>query len=189
LVLDVTDDEANKLLLTLDPLAGMAGSSKEQLESLLGEVQTQNDALQQLFDLTAGQAGLEIADGTTPPGEDENPYTHKVEIPHYEASAEKPLLAQCFDDSKTKQLIDDINASGVSEDEKHFLREAAHRHTVFHFQKLANYYAHSEAPTQRLMEDSALVIVDIDRAIKNGWARLTGRLDELYSEEKENVEE
>ena len=38
LVLDVDEAEADKILLTLDPLAGMATTSHEQLQSLLAEV-------------------------------------------------------------------------------------------------------------------------------------------------------
>jgi hypothetical protein len=36
-----------------------------------------------------------------------------------------------------------------------------------------------------LMEDSALVIVDIDNAIANGWVNLSKRLDEIYDEDNE----
>jgi hypothetical protein len=50
LVLDLDEAEADKLLATLDPLAAMAGADKEQLDSLLREVQTDNDAVQRLLD-------------------------------------------------------------------------------------------------------------------------------------------
>lgn len=45
LILDVTESEADKILATLDPLAAMAGKDAEQLASLLGALQDQNDKL------------------------------------------------------------------------------------------------------------------------------------------------
>src|SRR3990170_377844 len=45
LVLDVDEAEADKILLTLDPLAGMATASEENLRELLAEVQTESAAV------------------------------------------------------------------------------------------------------------------------------------------------
>lgn len=45
LVLDVTDEEADKLLLTIDPLAAMAGQDDAALKSLLGDVSVVDDEL------------------------------------------------------------------------------------------------------------------------------------------------
>jgi hypothetical protein len=50
LVLDVTEEEADKLLATIDPLAGLAVPDEEKLGELLAEITTDNDALQALFD-------------------------------------------------------------------------------------------------------------------------------------------
>lgn len=58
LVLDVTEDEADKLLATLDPLSAMANSDAVKLDSLLRTVQTGNESLQQMLADTAAQAGL-----------------------------------------------------------------------------------------------------------------------------------
>jgi hypothetical protein len=55
LVLDVTEAEADKLLLTLDPLAAMATTSSEQLQSLLTDVQTDNAAVRQLMETLSRQ--------------------------------------------------------------------------------------------------------------------------------------
>src|ERR1700726_2224029 len=43
LVLDVTEDEADKILLTLDPLAAMAEADADRVKALLGSVQPDND--------------------------------------------------------------------------------------------------------------------------------------------------
>lgn len=58
LVLDLTDDEADKLLLSLDALAGMAGTNKENLEALLRDVQTGSEGLAGLFEDMAKKSGL-----------------------------------------------------------------------------------------------------------------------------------
>src|SRR5215212_9516241 len=50
LVLDVDEAEADKILLTHDPLAAMATVSQQHLHSLLSEVQTESSALQTMFE-------------------------------------------------------------------------------------------------------------------------------------------
>jgi DNA modification methylase len=54
LVLDVTEDEADKLLLTLDPLAAMAESDTERIAELLQTVRSDDGAVQELLRRTAG---------------------------------------------------------------------------------------------------------------------------------------
>src|SRR5208337_1860962 len=60
LVLDVTEEEADKLLLTLDPLAAMAETDAERIAALLQTVQTASPAVEELFRLTAGERLWEI---------------------------------------------------------------------------------------------------------------------------------
>ena len=50
--------------------------------------------------------------------------------------------------------------------------DAAGRHNVFNYRNIAEYYAHAKPEMQRLMEKSALVIIDVDNAIANGYASL-----------------
>ncbi|MBI4566307.1 MAG: DNA modification methylase [Planctomycetes bacterium] len=59
LVLDLNEEEAAKLLVTLDPLAAMAGSDGERLESLLAEVKTSDEALGRMIRDLARGAGIE----------------------------------------------------------------------------------------------------------------------------------
>jgi DNA modification methylase len=54
LVLDVTEAEAEKILLTLDPLAAMAESDAERIKALLQTVRTDDQAVEQLLRRTAG---------------------------------------------------------------------------------------------------------------------------------------
>jgi len=49
LVLDVTEDEALKLLVTLDPLAAMAGTDERLLAELVAQVETDNEAVRAML--------------------------------------------------------------------------------------------------------------------------------------------
>ena len=49
LILDIDEDEADKMLLTLDPLASMATRDEAQLTELLALVDTDNDAIKQML--------------------------------------------------------------------------------------------------------------------------------------------
>lgn len=122
--------------------------------------------------------------GTTGGGEEANPYTQKVDAPHYEVRGEKPSIEDIYDNGKALGLIHDIQQSSLPEDEKQLLMAAASRHIVFDFEKLAEYYAHSSAECQRLMEDSALVIVDFDKAISDGFVNLNEELADIFASEK-----
>lgn len=106
-------------------------------------------------------------------------YTAKVQIPQYLPSGEKPNLDSMFDDKKYRELITAINQSNVTEEEKKFLKLAATRHIVFTYAKIADYYAHSNAEMQKLMEQSALVIIDMDDAIANGYVRLSDNIKKI----------
>lgn len=117
--------------------------------------------------------------------DEENMYTQKVDIPTYEPSEIKPNVKDLYDDSKAFDLIDKIKASKLPQAEKDFLMLTAGRHVMLNFQLIADYYAHSERPVQQLMEDSALVIVDLDNAIANGWVNLSKKLDDIYDEDNE----
>lgn len=194
LVLDVTEAEADKILATLDPLAAMADSDAAKLDELLRNMDTGSEALQKLMAATASQAGLYDTlggDGETTDDDEgansENPYTDKTAVPPYEITGPKPSLADMYDDAKCRKLLSDIDSSDLPESEKTFLRAAAYRHVVFNFQEIANYYAHSDADVQQLFEDSALVIVDLQDAIRNGWTRLTNLLDEAYASDQEKI--
>ena len=61
---------------------------------------------------------------------------------------------------------------------------AASRHIVFNYAKIADYYAHADKEMQELMEQSALVILDIDDAIANGYVKLSKDIEKLISESK-----
>lgn len=113
----------------------------------------------------------------------EDPYSRKIEAPVYEPKGEiAPPASVLFDDAKTRALISAVRAADLPDDVAWFLEVAAQRHTVFNFARIAEFYAHADPRTQRLMEASALVIIDFDQAIENGFVKLTKRLGELTSE-------
>ena len=110
-------------------------------------------------------------------------YSSKIEAPVYEAKNIKPHILELYDKSKTNRLIKEIKQSNLPEDEKLFLIEAAGRHTVFNYEKVADYYAHSSKEIQELMEMSALVIIDFEKAIQLGYVRLCDEIRGQYLEE------
>ncbi|MBX3387802.1 MAG: hypothetical protein KF768_14645 [Phycisphaeraceae bacterium] len=59
LVLDVDDKEAAKLLATVDPLAAMAETDPEKLRELLTQIDVDSEALQQMLNELADDAGLQ----------------------------------------------------------------------------------------------------------------------------------
>jgi hypothetical protein len=114
---------------------------------------------------------------------DVSKYSSKIESPVYEAKNQKPHILELFDNRKTKRIIREIEASSIDPDEKGFLIEAAKRHTVFNYEKIADYYANSNKEVQQLMERSALVIIDFEKAIELGYVRLCEEIKNQYLEE------
>jgi len=114
---------------------------------------------------------------------DDNPYSQKVEIPTYEPDGEKPSFSEMYEDEKVLKLIDKIENSSVDNEIKQFLKLSAYRHLRFNYEKIANYYAHSNREVQELMEDSYLVIIDFNKAIENGIINLENEISEIYNED------
>jgi len=112
---------------------------------------------------------------------EEDDYSKKIEVPKYEPTGAKPEPVELFDKEKASNFIKEIKASNISKEEKDFLTMAAYRHTKFNYKNIAEYYAHSNKEMQELMEASALVIIDFDKAIENGYVRLSEEISELYN--------
>lgn len=129
-------------------------------------------------------AGLFHVDVKKPMDGDEK-YSRAIKVPQYEPSERCPELPELLDTKKYSTLMKHINESNVSEEEKKFLRYGATRHIVFNYGLIADYYSHASAEMQNLMEESAMVIVDIDDAIANGYVNLSDRMKQLIAEAKE----
>lgn len=106
-------------------------------------------------------------------------YSHKVSAPQYLPSNIKPNIEELYSYNKYSILLANINKSDLSEEEKKFLKFAATRHLVFNYAKIADYYAHASKNMQELMEQSALVIIDFDDAVANGYVRLSKAIDDI----------
>lgn len=114
---------------------------------------------------------------------DDKIYTPKIDAPIYEPKNKKPFVEELVDTTKTNRLINEIQNSDLPDAEKKFLIAAAHRHSVFNYEKIADYYAHSSKEVQNLMERSALVIIDFEKAIQLGYVRLCQEIKDQYLEE------
>ena len=115
-------------------------------------------------------------------------YTAKIKAPIYTPKNQKPSIYELLDTYKSDLLIEKIEKSNVSKLEKEFLIQAARRHNIFNYSKIADYYAHSNKEMQELMEQSALVIIDFDKAIEYGYVKLSEDIAEQYLEDTENDE-
>lgn len=114
-----------------------------------------------------------------------NPYTGKVNIPQYEPVGEETSISELVDTEKTDSLVEEIEESDLSDDEKDFLKLAAQRHLAFNYKKVAEYYASASPEMQELMEKSALVIIDYEDAIANGYTRLNTDVREMFDDVEE----
>ena len=112
--------------------------------------------------------------------EDDDTYTRKIVAPTYEPKNEKPAPHNLYNTDKVDELIDKIKGLKLHNTEQAFLIYAAYRHTVFDYSKIADFYAHSNKEVQELMEDSALVIIDFDKAIEKGYVKLTKDIAAAY---------
>lgn len=112
-------------------------------------------------------------------------YTSKVNIPQYEITGDEPPIEALVDTERADALVEKIEKSNVSKEQKDFLIKATKRLYTFNYRNIAEYYAHQDKEMQGLMEDLALVIIDINDAIAKGYAKLKLSIDEAYEEDEE----
>jgi hypothetical protein len=117
------------------------------------------------------------------PRSEDQKYSTKIEAPIYEPKNKKPHIMELCDKSKTHRLMREIDMSNLPMDEKNFLLDAARRHNVFNYEKIADYYAHSSPEMQNLMERSGLVIIDFEKAIELGYVKLCNEIRTQYLED------
>ena len=82
LVLDIDQDEAHKLLATLDPLAAMAEANQEALGQLLADIATESDAVQAMLEGLASENGIDLFAPNFEPGsiDDQSRLDEKAKI-------------------------------------------------------------------------------------------------------------
>ena len=114
---------------------------------------------------------------------EKNKYSEKIDGLIYEPTRNKPEISQLFDSEKYQSLVNEIESSSLNESEKNFLKLAATRHIVFDYRKIADFYANSTKQVQSFMEKSALVIIDFNAAIENGFVSLAKEIDAMREED------
>lgn len=174
---ELSPDDEKKALLILDASSELAEIDASQLDTLVSDCAFDSSFLNDF----AKETLESIADLST---DDDSPYTRKIEAPVYVPRGDKPKVSELTDKEKYKTLVDEIQNAGIEDQEiKSFLLAAASRHIVFDFENIAEFYAHASKPIQQLMEKSALVVVDLDDAIANGYCQLSIELSEEYADE------
>jgi len=83
-------------------------------------------------------------------------YTAKIDVPIYEPKNVKPKISELIDKTKTNELVKEIKNSDIRDDEKAFLLNAAQRHTVYNYAKIADYYAYASPKMKELLVDLGL---------------------------------
>ncbi len=99
LVLDVNATEADKILLTHDPLASMATASDEHLQSLLAEVRTESAAIQSMLDTLTPTAPGSTGGSLLAPPEIKVPESYQV-------------VVECRDESDQQSVFERMRADG-----------------------------------------------------------------------------
>lgn len=113
----------------------------------------------------------------------EGKYTNKVNTPIYTPKRKNVCIYELYDDTKYERLCRFIDKSNVNEKEKKFLKLAASRFVVFNYECIADYYSCGNKEVQELFEKLALVIIDFDKAIENGFIQLNDKMKSLYEQE------
>lgn len=130
------------------------------------------------------EIGLSVEDWNVSIGQKiDDTYSRKIEAPVYEPSGVNPNLSDCYDSTKTEELIEEIKEADLPGEVREFLIYAAYRHTEFNYGMIADYYCNATKEIQELFENSALVIIDFKKAIEKGFVRLTDELLEEYGKE------
>jgi hypothetical protein len=105
LILDVSAEEANKLLTVLDPLSAMAEANKEALGQLLLESQTESEGLQAMLDEMAKQAGIDVFGSGAGGGDGEGAEDQPVDDSW-------SVVVACEDEGDQKTLYERLTAEG-----------------------------------------------------------------------------
>ena len=170
-VKDLTEKQMAEYALLDNKTNEIADWDYERLEEILAELDLDEFGL---------DWGVNVVEDETI---EDNPYTTKVEIPRYEIKGDCPEINELVDEDKVNEIIKQIESSNIKNEIKEFLIKAAYRHYCFDYAKIAEFYAHQDKETQKLMENSALVIVDVNDAIKNGYAELKACVEELIKDD------
>lgn len=171
-IADVSEEKLQAYRIADNKLNELAEWDDDLLFEEISEIAARGDEQLTGFSAEEINAILNKADDTA--------YTTKIDTPIYTPKGEKPLLKELYNEDRCAELTAKIKQSNIPEDVKDFLLKAAQRHRVFDYENIAEYYAHADTEVKQLMEDSALVIIDFNRAIELGYVNLTKDLKQNY---------
>lgn len=170
-----SDTKKRAYIIADNKLALNAGWDAEMLKIELGALDAAGFNLELTGftgdDLTQAMFGDLATEGEA--DEMSENYSRKIEAPIYTPKGDKPRVSSLYDETKATELKLEIAEADLPADVRKFLIAAADRHTAFDFRNIAEFYAHSDPATQDLMERSALVIIDYDKAIEYGFVELS----------------
>lgn len=172
----LTDEQRKAYAIAHNKTAEMSELDMAKLEQELQEITN--------IDMSA----FGFTDEQEEKAEKDTTYTDKVQIPQYEITGEKVTLADCLKEEKANELAEEIQQANITPQEREFLMKAACRHYAFNYKNIAEYYAGASKEMQHLMEKSALVIIDFDDAIANGYVRLKTDIDAMWEIEGDATE-
>lgn len=188
-VVYVDDDDlrAKAYALAANRTSDLGHYDDIDLAAMLKDVAADSDLLAatgyEHIDLDALLSGASPLGGSDEDDDGANRYTTEINVPQYEIVGESPTEPELYDRSKADQLQQQIDSADLPEPLRQFLTLATYRHIVFNYRKIAEFYPHQIAAVQRLMEDSALVIIDFDDAMRNGYVRMSQTLDNLRNQD------
>ncbi len=99
LILDISEEEALKLLVTLDPLAAMAGTDPEILAALVEDVETDNKAVRDMLEQLAAQ--------DPPAGDSESKLPADLILP-----ASFQVVVECRDEAQQRDVFERLRGEG-----------------------------------------------------------------------------
>ncbi len=121
-----------------------------------------------------------------------NKYSKKITSPVYTPKKDiPPDLSELFSLEKYDSLVKEIKIKKLPKDIELFLINAASRHIVFNYENIAEFYCHQEKGIQELMEKSALIIIDFNKAIEGGFVKLSQEIKNILDQnniEVDNIE-
>jgi hypothetical protein len=100
LVLDVDEQEALKLLATLDPLAAMAGADGDLLTRLVAEVETSNQAVRAMLDDVAAEHAPSAGDDV------EESHAEPIVLATFQ------VVVECRDENEQRAVFERLSAEG-----------------------------------------------------------------------------
>jgi ParB-like chromosome segregation protein Spo0J len=184
---DVDEERARRILIADNRTSDLGTYDDALLIEILSDLALTEESLggtgYSKEDLNLLAETLEAAEAELEPHLE---YSRKTDAIIYEPTAETPPpVSELVDRTKADALTEQINAADLPDEVREFLIAGAQRHLVFDYAKVAEFYAHADPELQALMEASALVIIDLEDAIENGYVRLSSRLQTLLGKDLE----